>query len=182
MVTDLMKAVLGALLAAVGAWVGGHFAVKRQLDELRSERAFDRRLVWYESTVKALASSSAALTTVMCMQDDGFSEDAFLPVWEEAVEASKRLSDLAAEARLYATPNSATAMETLVRAHVQHGREIVRSNPGDLSSGWVTPRASLEQLLSVIRSTQTVLSNEVRQHLSLEPLSNSGTGRPRDGQ
>jgi hypothetical protein len=41
------------VVAGAGAWIGSRLGVRDALKKLRNERAFERRLAWYEETVVA---------------------------------------------------------------------------------------------------------------------------------
>jgi two-component sensor histidine kinase len=45
--------VLSIVVAAGGAWLAGWLGVKRALGQAKQQRAFDRRLEWYEKAVRA---------------------------------------------------------------------------------------------------------------------------------
>src|SRR5262249_49631247 len=57
MPVDAWQLVGNLTVAACGAWIGGKFGVRHALDKLRNERAFERRLTWYEDTVAALVTA-----------------------------------------------------------------------------------------------------------------------------
>jgi hypothetical protein len=48
---DILQLAGNLIVAAGGAWIGSRVSVSHALERLRNERAFDRRLVWYEETV-----------------------------------------------------------------------------------------------------------------------------------
>jgi hypothetical protein len=50
---NLFQILTNALIAAVSAWVAGKFGVRRGLEQSRNQRAFERRLEWYEHTFRA---------------------------------------------------------------------------------------------------------------------------------
>ena len=45
------------VVAGVGAWIGSRISVRHALVKLRKERAFERRLEWYEDTIVALTTA-----------------------------------------------------------------------------------------------------------------------------
>jgi hypothetical protein len=42
------------VVAAVGAWIGSRIGIRHALEKFRHERAFERRLSWYETCVSAV--------------------------------------------------------------------------------------------------------------------------------
>lgn len=53
----VFQVVSSLVVAGASAWFGSWLGVRHALRRLRNEKAFERRLVWYEDTVTALASA-----------------------------------------------------------------------------------------------------------------------------
>lgn len=57
---DFIQVATNLIVAAVSAWLGGKFGIRHGLETAKRERAFDRRLEWYEKAVHSLRSFSTA--------------------------------------------------------------------------------------------------------------------------
>jgi hypothetical protein len=114
---EATKIVIPALIAGVGAWLGGKLSVSREMEKLRNERAFDQRLDWYRraarviveyqwflvSLSKALNAGDVARAKELAAQRD---------VTKVAQEAEQR------EMTLFASPATIAALN---RANVRAG-------------------------------------------------------------
>lgn len=49
---DPVQIVTNILVGAVSAWVAGTFGVRHGLQRAQRERAFERRLTWYEDAIR----------------------------------------------------------------------------------------------------------------------------------
>jgi hypothetical protein len=57
---DLIQVATNLIVGAVSAWVAGRFGVHYGLEQAKRQRAFDRRLEWYEKAVRSLRSFSTS--------------------------------------------------------------------------------------------------------------------------
>ena len=95
--TPLLQALVSGTTALLGAWLGAAIALSR----FKRERAFDRRIDWYERVIRTINQTSLTLYDVEYASSRGA-----LP---EAMEALVKLNDLTkqvglvgSEAALYA--------------------------------------------------------------------------------
>jgi hypothetical protein len=51
---EIAKLVGPALLAGIGAWIGGKWSVRLETEKIRNERAFDQRLDWYRRAARGI--------------------------------------------------------------------------------------------------------------------------------
>ena len=93
--------VLAALIAAfLGSWFGALNALSR----FKKERAFDRQLTWYETTIHALQEMAQKIDVAITFQDEaGTPPDLLGGVWRDVQNAHLALERIATEAPLYAS-------------------------------------------------------------------------------
>lgn len=105
-----MAPVLSTIAAAlVGSWAGARFALHRFV----RERAFDRRLDWYEQTVKALHTLGLRAQEAAERQRAGFPEDVRKQAWDDAVKAYDALAPLLLVSELYGQSKSIRVTERI---------------------------------------------------------------------
>lgn len=134
-----MELLLQGVLTLVGAAIGAGFA----LDRYRNERAFDRRMDWYEQFLAAARGLNVAVSrleaTIVTERPDGATR-------EEHVAAALRMSDLIAAGNLYAD-------DALIQVLSAHTRQLVQlqrvMNPGD--------PIEIQQHVAACRALQQVL-------------------------
>src|SRR5690349_9931073 len=95
---DLGSALMPAVTALLGSWAGASFALRR----FKEERAFDRRLEWYERTHQALGAVRGKLwAAIHSNRAYGFN-DATKAAFLAAGESLQAVSPRVDEADLYA--------------------------------------------------------------------------------
>jgi hypothetical protein len=95
--------------ALIGAWAGARLA----LDRFVRERAFDRRLDWYEQIVKALHALGLRCHEAAERQKNDFPSDMRTQAWDEAVKAYDALAPLLLLSELYGMPYSIRITERI---------------------------------------------------------------------
>ena len=117
-----MIAILTLLIAAVGAFGSIYAAVG--VTKFKKERAFDRRLDWFERTLKSLTRAQLILSDI-CRYLPHLEPNelgSLSQLLESLPEAENQLKLYLAEAELYARPASRAAARTLL-LHVDEQRE-----------------------------------------------------------
>lgn len=167
-VMNLEHTLTTVLAAAVGAYLAARLGFTYALSKLKHERAFDRRLVWYEQAVKRLVDSASrinwALATDLAKVEGPERERA----WAQAFEGIVALQGLEVEAELYASNSAYNA----VREAVRDVTTVARSAWG-MSGSKETPAAPVrlfEICFKMLYHAASRLAADVREHLDLNEL------------
>lgn len=161
--TDLQKLLLGGLVtlaaSASGVVLAAYLGLRAGLTKLRQERAFDRRLTWYEEMVRALNDLHNQMLFSRIRINRGEQAD------ERAFDAAKeRVYALIPQSQLFAKPDS-----------VQHIYKAIRSMEAAAVHMQSDPRspqfvAAEKIALEITRVTARRLANEARVHMGEKPL------------
>lgn len=161
---------LTVLASAIGTAIAGAIGIRYGLSKLKKERAFEKRLHWYEEAVKTLLDGAerieAGIRYSREERDSHFPFD--LPKYVEP--PLSRVVRLRFEAELYA---SASAHEAVVEAVEQVTLLASMKEPPTLGSPPGAPRPIVTMLVIVskmMRHAASRLADDVREHLELEPI------------
>jgi hypothetical protein len=156
----LIASALGAFLAA---WLGFRYALRK----VQAERAFDRRLEWYENAVRRLLETATKLHWTFAADEAKLSAVQMERVLAESYEAVAALRALQVEAELYATNATYAAIEEAVAdaTHVSHAAVAFRYMED------ATPPGRLLQITcKILYHAASRLATDVRDHLRLEVI------------
>ena len=106
---DLGGALLAALAALLGSWAGARSA----LDRYKQERAFDRRLQWYETAHRALAEARKQFYQLHHALGTNAPKDAVTPILGALSGTLERLADAMEDAVFYAPPATLSTLYAL---------------------------------------------------------------------
>ena len=120
------QAVWNLAASALGALVAGFFGVRWGLQKQRGERAFDRRLEWYEKTHAALIDLSLALGISVTYRRRNVPYPAKAEAWARTEEAFFRVRNLAPTAEIYATREVAESLYRAVLGMNSHLNDAVQ--------------------------------------------------------
>jgi hypothetical protein len=102
--------VLSTIAAAlIGAWAGARLA----LDRFVRERAFERRLDWYEQTVKAIHALGLRSYEASEREKGDSPSDVRRQAWDDAVKAYDALAPLLLLSEVYGMPYSIRIAERI---------------------------------------------------------------------
>ena len=142
------------IVAAIGAWFGARTALRR----FERERAFDRRLEWYEQTVKAIHALGLRAHEAAERERHNFPIDIRNEAWNEAVKAYDNLAPLLLVSELYGLPFSIRVTE----------RIALRMS----EAGQATDRVEYYSSMSKeLRQAASQIAGECREHLRMKRLS-----------
>ena len=105
-IAQIVSTITAALL---GAWAGAQLALNRFV----RERAFDRRLDWYEQTVRALHSLGLRTNEAAERERENFPSDVRKQAWDDVTKAYDVLAPLLLVSELYGLPNSIRVTERI---------------------------------------------------------------------
>ena len=164
-------ALLGTLLAsAVGAFFAAWLCFRYALSRFQRERAFDRRLAWYEKAVGMLLGAYDRINWALAGDLIVTSSEERQRACSEAYEALYRLRSLAAEAELYSAPESVD----VVREVSEQVIAIAQASHGGAAGTEGLPLPPPERLISLagkmLRHAAATLSADLREHLGLPPI------------
>ena len=153
--------------SAIGAFFAASLGFRYALTRFQKERAFDRRLAWYEKAVGMLLAAYDRINWAIAADLVGASSESAEEARSEAYEALYRLRSLAAEAELYAAPESVD----VVRKVSEQVTTIAQLTYGSFKHGESGSPPSSERLLSItgkmLRHAAATLSSDLRRHLGL---------------
>lgn len=163
------QALLSTAVAIASAWFAGRLGVRRALQQIKSEKAFERRLDWYERAVGAIGAHIDALYGLVVAVREGFDEGHKSRLVDDLLAKQEELAPVLAQAHLYASKDSAATIVGLVHANASLLiPQLVDAR--DRSKGFRLPAADLERAAEHGLATVAMLGTELRAHLGLEPL------------
>jgi hypothetical protein len=154
---EVIQLLLGLLGGLGGAIIGANVAFRR----MRSEKAFERRLMWCESGLKTLHEAGAAL--VAAYEADPAAPQAER-CWTEAIRRYEELIPVCGQKELYASSEGCRALTQFMSAFWSVIDGHLRGHSSDASAG--ACRTCLDRL----QDAGLALSMEARKHLRLDRL------------
>lgn len=157
------------LLTALSALVGGGAGAWAALERFKRQRAFDRRLEWYEEAVTAFHTAGLEIVGATQAQRRLGPGERTGQQWTKAAKAIDRLRPTLAKAELYAQADSVSRISTLYK---KIGKLTVTLARARAEGGGVNEKAlkSAEEMASEYAGAAADLSEEAREHLSLDRL------------
>ena len=151
------KIVIPALVAGVGAWLGGKLSVSREMEKLRNERAFDQRLDWYRRAARGIVEYQWFL--INCSRAIQRNDTAKLQELAAKRDATKVAQEAdQREMTLFASPPTIAALN---RANTRAGNALQST-----SLSYEAAQIAVNEL----NDAYFVLANDVRKHLGMELL------------
>lgn len=160
------------LVSAVGALLAGYFGVRFGISRLRSERAFDRTLGWYEEMISALDRAIWALEPLFADNLPGPPMSSN-PVFVEFKESLIAVRTTASRMVIYARPAGASSVLSVVKRIYALPRSEENGQPLPLS----IYENTLQELKDALQFAVSELSDEVRTHLGLAPFEFTSLGK-----
>ncbi len=151
-----MTALVTALSALLGAWVGARVA----LDQFKKERAFDTQLEWYRDAVRLLFNARRELSALIYESEIG--QDPTAEALDRMVAAPAKAAEQADTGHLFA---SVAAIEALRGAAAAFDR---RRDPRQMTTE--ENLAALRLIVSAYTDSAEKVAAEGRRHLRLESL------------
>jgi len=165
----LLLALLTAFVGGLSAWWAGRLGVRRALQQKKAERAFERRLDWYERATRAIIAHAAALHQVIVGAKNNFSDTEMSGLVDQMVAQHPALTAVMGEAQMYATLDSALLLAELLRT-TQLLLEPTQRDPSDISEGFTLDVPRMEEAAALELTAASRLSGDVRSLIGLEPL------------
>src|SRR6267143_357791 len=154
---ETTKIIIPALIAGVGAWLGGKLSISRGMEKLKNERAFDHRLDWYRRAARGIVENQWFLINFSRAVEAGdVARTKELAAKRDATKVAQEADQR--EMTLFASPATIAALN---RANVRAGGAL----KGTSLSGEAAQIAVLE-----LNNAYFVLANDVREHLGMKPL------------
>jgi hypothetical protein len=166
-----VEQILSTILAsAVGTAIAGTLGIRYGLSKLRKERAFEKRLQWYESAVKELIDASEKVHAATNAAWHGGPPGDAAGVYAESAPVLARILRMKTEAHLYASSSAYEAVAEAV-GHV----ELLTITATRLPNGGLPsePKAALRLFAlaaKLMYHASRRLADDVREHLELEPV------------
>jgi len=154
---ETTKIIIPALIAGVGAWLGGKLSISRGMEKLKNERAFDHRLDWYRRAARGIVENQWFLINFSRAFEAGdVARTKELAAKRDATKVTQEADQR--EMTLFASPATIAALN---RANLRAGNAL----KGTSLSGEAAQIAVLE-----LNNAYFVLANDVREHLGMKPL------------
>ncbi|MFG0313531.1 MAG: hypothetical protein ACF8LL_05025 [Phycisphaerales bacterium] len=161
---------LGTVIAAgVGTLLAAGLGYRYALARFRRERAFDRRLEWYEGAVRILVGAANSINWALAGKQIDVPEDEIRKAWSAAYEELLKLRGLEIEAQLYATRAGHRAVEDVVETVTTLAKAMMYV--GERSDDkWSVPSRLFEIEYKLLLHAAATLASDVREHLGLEEV------------
>lgn len=165
----LLLVIVPGLLGFVGSWIGARIA----LSGFRRQRAFDKRLDWYERAAKSLRHLAQRIEIAMTFQREEDVDPEFLEkLWRQIQSAHLDLDEIVHEAGFYGSA-AAIALMNKIGHTVQGVADSTEAFDPD-AIGEELRDAALEKvdgLVARLRKAHAPLVAEGRRHLGLDEVS-----------
>lgn len=165
----LLLAVVPGLLGFLGSWIGARIA----LSGFRRQRAFDKRLDWYERAAKSLRHLAQRIEVAMTFQREEDVDPEFLKkLWRQIQSAHLDLDEVVYEAGFYGSAAAIALMNKIGHA-VQGVADSSEAFDPDAIGEDVRDAAleKVEGLIARLRKAHAPLVAEGRRHLGLDEVS-----------
>jgi hypothetical protein len=161
--SEVARFVVPGLLSLIGAYLGALIALR----SFKKQRAFDRRLDWYQRAVSQLAVYRGQLAETAMVARRGDTDR--LMALAQTVEVRKDdLRTIVAEAWLFAYPQTLNAMSRVGRLMVALGESgTSRESP---SAGLGSALAQSDAIVAEIDAVVETIARDFRSHLGIERL------------
>jgi len=157
---NLLLVIFPAAASAIAAWWGGKLGVRREAEKLVQARAFDRRLEWYERSIRALSGFTWVLKEFVRTVVESEPREAS---YAEISKVFPEMMLILAECEIYGRPTTYLALIKLVtELRLLMGPD----SPLD-KAGVIATSAAIER---EIAQAKAALVREGRNHLGLEAL------------
>lgn len=162
---QLIATVIGA---AAGAFAAAYFGFRYGWFSLKRERAFDRRLEWYEKATARLVDAGNRINWAQAAVLIGASDSQRKKAWSDVHQALVDLRGFELEAEMYASNDAYEAVREAMRdvSHVAGAAYRMAENASDDS-----PERLYEICQKLLYHAASRLAADVRDHLELEPIS-----------
>jgi hypothetical protein len=155
------------VISGASAWFGSRLGVRNALEKLRNERAFERRLAWYEDTVVAMV---AARDMCLVYAHATRQRDASLlgQLAPQMVTLFQALGEKANKVVLYAPKRTVKRLDVLVKELVGLATETIQT----LQRGQLYEEFAKHVDTLVVSLNQVIfdLAQEVRGELGIEKI------------
>jgi hypothetical protein len=156
------------IAAAIGSLLAGFLGVTFAMARTKRERAFDRRLEWYEQGVTATRALALAIYELVHIErTDHPDQEERVRKWKALPPAIDSFFQVTPRAHMYANRQTHRLMGVVN----QRGQELSALIAHDATPH---PNAdqlnALEQLSELLQRTALMLAMDVRSHLGLESL------------
>jgi len=162
-----IQLVSSLLVAGVSAWFGSWLGVRHALRKLRNEKAFERRLVWYEDAVVALAAvrDLCIWYAAATRQRDAALLGQLAPQLGSAFQVFGEKTN---KATLYAPPKIVRRIGTLVQDLMALASQFIQTlEAGQLYEEYA---ARVDALVATLNPLIFELAQEVRGELGIEKI------------
>jgi hypothetical protein len=109
---DLVQVLTNLVVGAVSAWIAGKFGVRRGLEQSRTQRAFERRLEWYEQTFRAFNRFNTNLRKLWQARSQG-ERERLMSVGAEHLKQTEEVRACVDGATVYAEKKTLVRMREL---------------------------------------------------------------------
>lgn len=147
------------LSSSLGALIAGYLGVRFGVARLRRERAFDRRLEWYEKVVRTIHDVVTKGEMVFHIPDEATRQQ----FYQEMSGAVARFGALTAEAKLYCSKIGYHALSHALG-------ELARIAPSFSSPDPAVAYQAQQESVEILLTASDALAADVRGQLGLEVL------------
>lgn len=158
-----------AAAAAVGAFVAAYLGFRYAMTRLKKERAFDRRLEWYENTCRLLTDVAGKLNWAAGADLVGGAPEERARAWAEENAGLASLRGIEVSAEMYASDGAYQALAEAMNDVTSTARSVW------IASRVANTRVDEGRLYEICRKllyhAASRLATDIRDHLDLEPVS-----------
>jgi hypothetical protein len=166
----VLVTIIPGILGFVGSWIGAQVA----LSNFKQQRAFDKKLDWYERAARSLQSLAQDIEVAATAQaEDDVDPEHLEEVWRDVQRGHIELESLAFEAGFFGSVSAAALMDK-IRLTVEGVAEQSEAfDPQAIDDEDLQGEAidKIIDLSAELRATHTPLVAEGRRHLGLDELS-----------
>jgi hypothetical protein len=150
-----------AILATIGAWIGGKMGVSRDTEKLTKQRAFDHRLDWYVRTVRTLSDFQFLFNSLNRPDVERERIDSLRSTLRDVAQ---KLSGNVKESFLFGSPETTNSLEAMYQRLNQLSQRDAEADAG------TDKRETEDEINYEFARVYLDLAQDVRKHLELEEL------------
>ena len=161
---DLVQLLTNLVVGAVSAWIAGKFGVRRGLEQSRIQRAFERRLEWYEQTFRAFNRFNTNIRRLWLARTKGDREQ-LMSIGAEHLKHAGEVRACVDGATVYANRKTLIRMRELF---------VELEATRDLASGQKIETAELarktQSIIEIADQIMYELAGSIRKQLHLDKI------------
>lgn len=161
--SEFWSLVVASVPGLVAAVVASHLSARWAVLRLRSEKAFERRMEWYENATRQLLESADRMGSALATLEYDELEDAREAEFDRAMSTIKPLNDILTLGELYSPEATRKQIREFKTATLRLAKQGASAENDDLAGA----RAPVQGMRTLTYHLANQLAREFRDHVGL---------------